>query len=376
MNNDISEIMLSCSFNQNQNLCAVGLETGYRIYSFKRNDENIDINESKQSINSEINYIQTKLEGGVSLVEMYYESNIVFLVGGGSSPMFSKNKLIIWDDSQQQITNELVFNGFINSVKVKKDLLFIVLEKKIHIIDFLSLKPLEVIDNSEASEFNKLMISINLSFNINLISFYDKSIGNLKIKNLDSKNIITFKAHQSNITHFQMSFEGDLIATTSENANVSRVFRTFDGFLLGEFNYNESKNIPICYISFEKNNKYFLTCSITGIITIFSLENCLILYKSAMIDKNFLINETKYSSFKYNDIIINNIDEKNNNSIKYKRENAVSEFFTKKKMNIAIFINKNKIAVINSEGTYYEAVINKGICNKSLELNLNLDEYK
>lgn len=375
MINEINDIMLSCSFNQNQSLCSIGLDTGYRIYSFKK-VENNEINNLNKSINTEINYIQTKLEGGVSLVELYFETNIIFLVGGGSSPMFSKNKLIIWDDSQQQITNELVFNGFINSVKVKKDLLFVVLEKKFHVIDFLSLKSLEVIDNSDASEFNKINISINLCNSLNLVAFYDKLQGNLKIKNLDSKNIITFKAHQSNVTNFQFNYEGDMIATTSENANVARVFRSFDAFLLGEFCYNESKNIPICFINFERNNKYFLTSSINGIITIFNLENSMILYKSTIIDKNFLMNETKYSSFKYNEIIINNIDEKNKNNNKHQKENAFSEFFTKKKLNICIFTKNNNISIINSEGTYYEACIMPGICKKSLELNLNLNEYK
>ena len=43
-------------------------------------------------------------------------------VGGGSSPKFPMNRLIVWDDYQMKILSEIKVVTSIRNVKVKKDL--------------------------------------------------------------------------------------------------------------------------------------------------------------------------------------------------------------------------------------------------------------
>ena len=43
------------------------------------------------------------------------------LVGGGDSPRWPKNKVIIWDDQKRSVIGELIFSGHIESVKINEE---------------------------------------------------------------------------------------------------------------------------------------------------------------------------------------------------------------------------------------------------------------
>lgn len=62
--------------------------------------------------------LQRDLNGGIGLVEMVDKTNIFALVGGGDSPKWPKNKVMLWDDLKQKIIGELTFNSIIKSIRV------------------------------------------------------------------------------------------------------------------------------------------------------------------------------------------------------------------------------------------------------------------
>ena len=54
-------------------------------------------------------------------MEMLYRSNIIALVGGGSTPAFPKSRVVLWDDSQMKIIGEINFKAEVRALKLRKD---------------------------------------------------------------------------------------------------------------------------------------------------------------------------------------------------------------------------------------------------------------
>ena len=61
------------------------------------------------------------MPGGIAIVEMYYKTNIIALVGGGVKPAYPPNHCIMWDDHYKKPIGTLEFQSKINAVKLRKD---------------------------------------------------------------------------------------------------------------------------------------------------------------------------------------------------------------------------------------------------------------
>ena len=70
---------------------------------------------------------------------MVYKTNIMALVGGGESPKWPTNKLMLWDDLKSKVIGELSFAAQIKSVKINQEVIVVVLYSKTYIFNFLDL---------------------------------------------------------------------------------------------------------------------------------------------------------------------------------------------------------------------------------------------
>lgn len=66
---------------------------------------------------------------------MVHKTNIFALVGGGKTPRYPKNKLMIWDDSILKCIVETNCKSEVKAVKIKIDRCVVILETKIFIFN-------------------------------------------------------------------------------------------------------------------------------------------------------------------------------------------------------------------------------------------------
>ena len=250
--------ILCMSFNQDGSCFCVGTESGFSIY----NSYPLKLS------------CKRKMDGGIGIIEMFNRSNIIALVGGGSNPNFDRNKVILYDDSQEKIITEIIVIFNVLNVKLKRTKIFIIGEGQINVFAFSNnyLK----IDSINTYQNKAGIFGISLESNSNIIC-YPSSMGEVTIKNYDKKTEDKFetkilKAHQSEIVALVMNNDGSLIATASKQGTIIRIYQTKDCALIQELRRG-TKNSEIFSLVFNYNSKYLACSSSQGTIHIFCVKN-------------------------------------------------------------------------------------------------------
>ena len=72
---------------------------------------------------------------------MMYKTNFIVLVLSSA-----RHKVVIWDDYERKNRTEITFNSVVKNVKLRKDMLVVILEQKTFIFSFLTLQLIEQVD--------------------------------------------------------------------------------------------------------------------------------------------------------------------------------------------------------------------------------------
>ena len=116
------------SSNQSQEYFAVATAQGFEIIP---NDSSSDkLKKKLQNLNE-----------SVEIIEMMYKTNFIVLVLSSA-----RHKVVIWDDYERKNRTEITFNSVVKNVKLRKDMLVVILEQKTFIFSFLTLQLIEQID--------------------------------------------------------------------------------------------------------------------------------------------------------------------------------------------------------------------------------------
>ena len=227
--------LLFAGFNQDNQCFSVGTNDGFRIYNtepFKLKFERI-------------------LEGEIAMVIMLYRTNILALVGSDNNINYKRSKLIIWDDNQKKPLSELKFNQNIMNVKLRKDKIIVICRDKIYIFNLSTFKNMDIIETGDNAHG---IVGVSFTPEQTVIAYPDKMKGNVRIKNYEKDNVFSLQAHENNIAYICVSYDGNLMATASEQGTLIRIFET------------------IKHICFSPDYKFLAASSNKGTIHIWSLS--------------------------------------------------------------------------------------------------------
>ena len=317
--------MLYINFNQDGSCFAVGTQSGFMI---------LNSNPFKNNFNRDMN-------GGIGLIEMLNRSNILALIGGGKSPRYSANKLVLWDDHKQKEISEMRFMSSVKNVKMKKDRIFAVTEDKIYVFNF---NTLELFDTLETKNNNKGIISISIIGNI--IAYPDKDIiGSVKIKDYDKQADKTINAHKGPINFLQLNKDGTILATASDKGTLIRLFDTSSGEQIQELRRG-TENAEIYSISFDDTNRFLAVSSDRKTVHIF------IINKEDQSEQN----ENEENTISNKKSMFGNFANFFGMGKKYfNSEWSFAQFKVNSNKTICTFGKDNTIIVVSNDGKYYKA---------------------
>uniref|UniRef100_A0A1I8EC49 WD repeat domain phosphoinositide-interacting protein 3 n=1 Tax=Wuchereria bancrofti TaxID=6293 RepID=A0A1I8EC49_WUCBA len=226
------------TFNQDFGCFVCGLDDGFRIYN---------TDPLKQNFNE-------KLNGGIGAVEMLFRCNYVALVGGGVTPAFSTNKVVIWDIINHKEVVQLEMNSDVRAVRLRRDRIVVVLDTSVHIFSFTDQpEKLQVYDSSRnprgicclcpASENSLLAFPAPSS---------SSAVCCLTLAEPDAPPRI-INAHQRPLSAIALNLTGEQLATSSEKGTIIRIFDTKTCLLLKELRRGTNPASIFWYLNFIPN---------------------------------------------------------------------------------------------------------------------------
>ena len=168
-------------------------------------------------------------EGGIGLVEMLYRCNIVALVGGGKSPRYPPNRIMIWDDHQNRCIGDLCFRSEVKAVKLRRDRLIAVMETKINIYN---LEDLKIIGTHDTFGNPRGLCAVSHQESSFVLVYPDRSRGVLRAMNYSTMTGVNFTAAKSAVACITLNSDGSMCATASDKGTLIRIWNTSEGTLM------------------------------------------------------------------------------------------------------------------------------------------------
>ena len=333
--------LLFAGFNQDNQCFSVGTNDGFRIYNtdpFKMNFERT-------------------LDEEVAMVIMLYRTNILALVGSDNNMNNKRSKLIIWDDHQKKSLSELKFNQNIMNVKLRKDKIIVVCRDKIFVFNLATFKNMDIIETGDNSHG---IVGVSFDKDQTILAYPDKAKGHIRIKNYEKNSAFGIQAHENNIAYIAVSYDGNLVATASEQGTLIRIFTTETGEKLQEVRRGKDK-ADIKHICFSPDYKLLAASSSKGTIHIWSLAQTLKKLNKS-VDTEI---ENKTSGLKWLPGFLGGDF--------FNSEWSFAQVRITDHRSICSFGNDNCIIVVTTNGKYYKAQIDMekgGDCQIIEELDL------
>lgn len=142
---------------------------------------------------------------------MMGKSNYLALVGGGRNPKFAQNKVVLWDEAKSRAALEITTLTAVRGVRLARDRIVVVLQNSVRVYAFA--KPPDLLARYETAD-NLLGLCC---MSDRVIAFPGRTTGQVQLVETATGNVSIIPAHSSALRAVQLSPDGELLATASDN---------------------------------------------------------------------------------------------------------------------------------------------------------------
>mmetsp|Transcript_27945 Transcript_27945/g.64491 ORF Transcript_27945/g.64491 Transcript_27945/m.64491 type:complete len:412 (-) Transcript_27945:15-1250(-) len=264
--NPVNEI-LYVAFNQDFTCFVCGTKTGFRVYS---------TNPFRLTFRRNFN------DDGVGVIGMLFRTNILAFSGStaqGSGSRFQPHKVVLWDDRQERVIAELSFKTAVQSVRLRKDLVVVAIEKKVYVYGFRSLSlfdSVETISNPKGlcclsvGPDQVVLVCPGIQKGHALVVFYPRAFGDLHAPVARERTTI-IQAHESSLGAMATDANGTMLATASEKGTIIRVFNSATGERTHELRRGADQ-AEVHSLNFNQTAEWLVAASDKGTVHVFSTQ--------------------------------------------------------------------------------------------------------
>ena len=198
---------------------------------------------------------------------MLFKCNILAFIGGGSDPLYPRNKVMLWDDYKAKCFAELEFRSEVLNVRLRRDKIVVVLQKMVYVYNFADLSLIEKHDTF----LNPLgLCALCADHNNTVLACPAIKAGHVRLDLFDIKKSHVIAAHSGELTQLVLNMEGTLLATASDKGTLIRIWDTTTGAKVREFRRGTTA-ATIYSIAFSRNSNYIIVGSDKGTVHVYAL---------------------------------------------------------------------------------------------------------
>lgn len=242
------------SFNQDSTSLALGMKSGYKLFSLSSVDTLSCIYESVETPE-------------VCLVERLFCSSLVVVV---SSQM--PQRMNIYHFKKGTEICNYSYPSPVHAVKLNRQRLVVCLEESIYIHNIKDMKLLKTLLNTPANPSGLCALSVSPSSSY---MAYPGSANSGEVVLYDANALSTvtvIPAHSSSLAALSFNPSASKLASASERGTVIRVFSIPNGQLLSEFRRGMKRYVHISCLSFSPDGQFLCASSNTETVHIFKME--------------------------------------------------------------------------------------------------------
>ncbi|KZT66009.1 hypothetical protein DAEQUDRAFT_752308 [Daedalea quercina L-15889] len=231
--------------------------------------------------------------GTLAAVVPLYTSSLLFLIGGGRSPRYPPNKVILWDDALGQEVAELEFRERVRGLVCRKGWLAVALRRRVVVFEIG--KVVSRYGEWDTCDNARGLLAMATAAYSTLLAIPGRQMGHVQLIHLPpcqppevlgpptsapprpparpTKHPISmFIAHESALTTLTVPPSGNLVATSSSRGTLIRIWDSTTGKRVREFRRGTDK-AEIYGVAFRPDEREVCVWSDKGTIHVFALAD-------------------------------------------------------------------------------------------------------
>ncbi|KAF5387919.1 hypothetical protein D9615_000319 [Tricholomella constricta] len=234
-----------------------------------------------------------ELSGGtLTAVVPLHTSNLLFLLGGGRSPLYPPNKVVFWDDDLEIEVAELEFRERVRGLACRRGWLAVALRRRV--VVFRIEKQVTRFGEWDTCDNPKGLLAMASAAHATLLAIAGRQLGHVQLIHLPpcappaptgpppsspsrkppqtpTKHPVSIiAAHTTALTTLSVPPSGHLLATTSSRGTLVRVWNSLSGKLVREFRRGTDK-ADIYGVAFRPDERELCVWSDKGTVHVFTL---------------------------------------------------------------------------------------------------------